>query len=306
MIKETNFGPYKAFTLSTDALSVTVTELGATALSTLFDGREMLLGYSAPEEYLSGTAYLGAAVGRYANRIGGARFSFRGREYPLTVNENGNQLHGGDEGLSWSKRRWTGEIVDENAVKFTLFSPDGDNGYPGDMTASVTYRVEGAALTLLFEGDSAADTVYAPTSHMYFNLDGRENILTALMQINASRWVEVDGELIPTGRLLPAEGEFDFKDLRPFVRNYDHTFVLDGESACRLVCGGTEMEIRTDFPAVQVYTSEFLGAPHGVNRGVAIEPEFYPDSPNQPAFPSTELKAGEHFSRRAVYSFYKN
>ena len=125
------------------------------------------------------------------------------------------------------------------------------------------------------------------------------------MRIDSAGWLEVDGGLIPTGRVMPPEGDFDFHALRRVARDYDHCFVMNGEHACTVEAGGVRMDVFTDFPAMQVYTSSGMGAPHGKNAGLAIEPEFYPDSPNHPDFPSTVLHAGEHFHRYAEYKFSK-
>ncbi len=300
MVSKTKFGAYALYTIDNGELSVSVTALGATVTSLRFRGRECVPAYDSPEGYLGGTAYLGAAIGRYGNRIAGARFSLNGREYVLPANEGANQLHGGPD--SYDRREWTAEVLDD-ALRFTLLSPDGDNGFPGNLTAAVTYSLKGSTLRLDFEGDCDADTVYAPTSHMYFDLSGRQNCLEDSLRVNASRYLEVDAGLIPT-ELTPVEGtRFDFRAMRPIGQAYDHCFVLDGETACVLRGGETQMTLRTDFPALQVYTGEFLPAPFRPFGAVALEPESYPDSPNRPDFPSTVLRAGEHYHRWAEYRF---
>lgn len=304
MISQERFDGYEQYVIASERLRVAVMGLGATVTSLRFEGRELTLGYGSAGEYLRGESYIGAVVGRYANRIGGARFSIGGREYRLTANENGNQLHGGPE--AFDKRVWRGEVNDsENAVRFTLDSPDGENGYPGNLRAAVTYSVEGARLRLDFEGESDADTVFGPTAHMYFNLGGGDNILDTALRINASGWVEADGELIPTGRILPAEGEFDFRAPRAIGRDYDHCFLLDGRDACAAEAGGLRLALRTDYPALQLYTGSALAGAHRKNQGFAIEPEFVPDSPNRPEFPSPLLRRGEVFHRFAEYTFTK-
>jgi aldose 1-epimerase len=193
--------------------------------------------------------------------------------------------------------------MDENALRMTLLSPDGDNGYPGNLQAAVTYRVAGAVLRIEFEGESDRDTVFAPTNHMYFDLAGDRQILNARLWLGADRVVEPGAGLIPTGRLQPADGAFDFHTLRPIGQNYDHAFVLSGEHACALEAGDARLDLFTDFPALQVYTGEFLHPPFGPNQGVALEPEFFPDSPNHPDFPDITLRAGQHFHRWAEYRF---
>ena len=138
---------------------------------------------------------------------------------------------------------------------------------------------------------------------MYFDLSGKGRVLENNLWLNAERYVEPGEGLIPTGRLLPAEGDFDFRSLRRIGRDYDHAFVLSGEQACTLQAGGRQMDLYTDFPALQVYTGDFLHPPHGPNQGLALEPEFFPDSPNHPGFSDITLRAGQRFRRWAEYRF---
>lgn len=300
MIKTTKFGVYRSYVLSSSELQVSVMELGATVTSVEYRGRRIGLGYETAAEYLTHDAYLGAIVGRFANRIGGGRFPLNGRTVELQKNEKGNTLHGGD--ASWDRRVWQSRIEDDSVV-FTLASPDGDNGFPGSVTACVRYAVRGAELRIDFDGDTDGDTVFAPTSHMYFNLRGAGSVLDMQMQIPASGVLEPGDGLIPTGRILPAEGDFDFSALRTVGRRYDHAFVLQGSRACEARDGGLRLTLDTDFPALQFYTGEFLGEPFGTCGGFAVEPEFYPDAPNHPDFPSALLRAGEHFHRFASFRF---
>ena len=300
MVIKTKFGAYDLYTIEGEALSVSVMTLGATVTSLRFHGRECVPSYDSPEGFLGGTAVLGAAIGRYGNRIAGAAFTLNGKEYRLAANEGPNQLHGGPD--SYDRRVWDAEVLDD-AVRFTLLSPDGDNGFPGSLRAAVTYSVRGGVLRLDFEGDTDADTVYAPTSHMYFDLSGRENCLEAVLEVNASRYLEVREGLIPTD-VTPVEGtRFDLRAPRRIGEAYDHCFVLDGERACVLRDGGVQLALYTDFPALQVYTGEFLPPPFKPFGALALEPEAYPDSPNRPDFPSTVLRPGEHFHRWAEYRF---
>lgn len=299
MIEKRDFGGYAQYILDSDSLSVSVTELGATVTGIRFKDRERILSYDKAEDYLTKAKFICTFVGRYANRIGKARFSLNGKEYILPANEGQNQLHGGPD--AYDRRRWRSEVKG-GAVRFELDSPDGDGGFPGNLTAAVTYSVEGSTLRMDFEGVCDADTVYAPTSHMYFALNGG-SCLDYVLQINAGRYVEVDGELIPTGRLLPTEGAFDFNTPRPIGQNYDHCFVLDSTHACTVKAENVTLEVHTDFPAVQIYTGSKLKAPFVPNSALAIEPEFLPDSPNHPDFPSTVLKAGENFHRYMEFKF---
>lgn len=303
MIQQERFDGYEQYVIASERLRVSVMSLGATVTSLRFEGRELTLGYGSAAEYLRGISYIGAIVGRYANRIGGARFAIDGREYRLTANENGNQLHGGP--ASFDRRSWRAMPLGDHSVRFTLDSPDGDNGYPGNLSAAVTYSVEDARLRLDFEGECDADTVFGPTTHMYFNLGGGGDILDTVLRISASGYAEVDGELIPTGRVLPAEGDFDFRTPRPIGRDFDHCFLLDGQDACTAEAGCVCLKLRTDYPALQLYTGSALTGPHRKNQGFAIEPEFVPDSPNRPEFPSPGLRRGVKFHRFAEYMFSK-
>lgn len=299
-MKIESYGEYEKYTLENGTLALSVITLGATVESLKYKGRETVLRYDDARGYLQGTAYICAAIGRYANRIGSSRFTLNGREYILPANEGENQLHGGAG--SYDRRAWTPTVLSESSVRFALSSPDGDNGFPGKLEASVTYTLDGSTLRLDFGGVCDADTVYAPTSHMYFNLGG-DNVLDYNMSVAASGWLEVDSALIPTGRIMPCEGEFDFSSMRRIARDYDHCFTLDGSHACTVEHDGLRLSVDTDFPAVQIYTASALGAPHKANMGLAIEPEAYPDSPNKPHFPTTVLRAGEQYHRYAEYTF---
>ena len=300
MITTEKFGDYMQFVLSSEDLRVSVMELGATVTGLVFRGRPIGLGYARAEEYLEHDAYVGAIVGRFANRIGGGAFPLNGRTVEVEKNENGNTLHGGAD--SWDRRVWQGS-AEGDSVLFTLVSPDGDKGFPGRVTARVRYTVHGGELRIDFEGETDADTVFAPTSHMYFNFRGEGDILGMKMRIPARGVLEVDEGLIPTGRVLPAEGDFDFSVSRPVARSYDHAFVLAGERACEAVDAGIRMTLDTDFPALQFYTGDWLGEPFGARGGFAVEPEIHPDAPNHADFPSVLLRPGETFRRYAVYRF---
>ena len=296
MVREENFFGYGSYTIDNGALSLRVTEYGASILSLRLGGEEQVLGFSTLEDYEKSTAFIGATVGRWANRIGGAAFSLNGERYELCANEKGNTLHGGDAGKPWNKRRWTGKIESENAVSFTLVSPNGDNGFPGEMTVRVLYTVLPDRVRMDFAGVSDRDTFFCPTSHVYFSL-GEDTILGASIQINAFGHLDVDGALIPTGKILPTEGDFDFSSLRPIGRDYDDCFCLKGEEACTVQTDKRKLTLYTDFPALQFYTGKYLDGGFAPNAGFAIEPQFYPDTPNKPDFPDALLRAGEKFSK---------
>ncbi len=300
MVTKDLFGEFQRFTLASKKLSVSVISIGAAVTDITFKGRKCALVYKDSADYGHNLSFLGAAVGRYANRIARSEITIDGVDYPLEPNEGKNQLHGGPG--TWSWKPWMAEILTEDSVRFSIEAPDGENGFPGKMQASVTYTVRGSVLRLDFEGRTDRTTVFAPTTHIYFSLDGN-SVLDTEMQIAASSWLEVDSELIPTGKLLPCEGIFDFSVLRRIGHDYDHCFVLDGEEACTARAGGVTLRLKTDFPGLQLYTGKHLGAPFGSNGGFAIEPEFFPDSPHHPEWPSPVLRPGETFRKYAEFSF---
>ena len=300
MVKESSLIGCRCFTIENGELSLTVSEYGATAMSLTRDGVELLLGFNSIGGYERSDSCIGAIVGRWANRIGGAAFELGGKRFELCANEGKNCLHGGSDGKAWNKRLWSGRADGEVSVIFTLCSPDGDNGFPGKLTASVEYTLMPDRVRIDFSGVSDADTYFCPTSHMYFSL-GEKNILEAEMQINASGRLETDGELIPTGRILPLEGEYDFSSPRIIGRDYDDCFVLSGAPACTVRTKQFSIKVLTDYPALQFYTGKFLDGGYAPNAGLAVEPEFYPDSPNRPDFPDALLKAGEKFSKYIEY-----
>lgn len=279
----------KTLNLENEFLKLSVLELGATVCSLKFKGKETMLGYESEQEYMDGTCFFSAAIGRYGNRIGNAAFTLDGKEYKLAANEGKNQLHGGP--ASYDKRIWTVENADDKEIRLSILSPDGDNGFPGNLKMTVTYSLVGNALRVVFEGETDAPTVFAPTFHPYFVYEGTPEI-----QINASAHLEVDAGLIPTGKLLPCEGKFDFSEMRPIDMSYDDAFVLTGTHALTFKTSDYTLEMHTDFPAAQVYS--------GHADGVAIEPEAFPDSPNHADFPSTVLRPGENFRKWAEYRFF--
>ena len=194
MIQKSDFFGYDSYTISSERLSVRVMTLGATVIDFRFDGRPVALRFETAQEYLDSDAYLGAIVGRYANRIGGARFTLNGKTYELPANEGKNQLHGGKN--SYDRRIWDAEVCGDSAVRFRLFSPDGDNGYPGNLSIAVTYTVAGDRMRIDFEGDCDADTYFAPTTHLYFNLGGAPTVLDTRLA----------GEIRRTAGLLAGKG----------------------------------------------------------------------------------------------------
>ena len=331
------------FTLaSPSGVTIAVLSFGGVIQSILVPDRrgalaDVTLGYDTLEEYERDKSYLGALVGRYANRIREGRFTLDGREYTLAKNAGGNHLHGGARGFN--KAVWSVEpFEDAGDIGLVLdhVSPDGDEGYPGTLRARVTYRLRDAGqLVIDFLATTDTATPVNLTQHAYFNLagSGSGDILGHTLEIGASRFTPVDATLIPTGELRSVRGTpFDFstaetvgarigaddEQLR-LAGGYDHTFVLDRTSDSDLVLAarltepvsGRGIDIHTTEPGMQFYTGNFLdgtvagkgGVPHRYRSGLALETQHFPNSPNEPSFPSTILRPGEEHRSRTVYHF---
>jgi aldose 1-epimerase len=305
------------------------------------DGKreDVVLGYDSLREYVNGPWYFGSIVGRYANRIGGSRFMIGADEYHVSPNEGPNHLHGGARGfhrVNWSAI----EFETDAAVGATLsyMSPAGEEGYPGSLACSVRYILGTEnELAIEYEATTSAATPVNLTQHSYFNLDGHGcgDILDHELTIAASRYTPVDASLIPTGELRDVSGSpFDFRQARAIGdrinaddeqlrigAGYDHNFVLDGYRptdtapafAARVADprSGRVLDVYTTEPGVQLYTSNgFNDAVEGKEwrvylryAGLALETQHFPDSPNQPAFPSAILFPGETYRSRTIYRF---
>lgn len=323
-----------------DGLALTLMDVGATWLSCrvpLADGtpREVLLGCPRPEDYAHQTAYLGATIGRYANRIGGARITRGGRSWSLASSPAGSphQLHGGPDGFD--KRRW--EVASRSATEasFALVSPPGDQGYPGRLEARATYRIAGPReVEIDLEARVDAPCPVGLTNHAYFNLDAQHaDVRAHRLRIAAGRYVPVDAALIPLGALAEVAGtSFDFREAKTLAQDwladdqqragagYDHGFLLDPACAgmrapaavLEAADGSLRMSVYTTLPALQFYGGQYLagiagrdGAPYPACAGVALEPEFLPDSPNHPEWPQPDcwLQPGQVFRHRIRYAF---
>ena len=322
------------WTMANDAgMTVRVLAYGGTVQSILVPDRDgnpvdVVLGYDDLPGYEAGGCWFGAFVGRYANRIKGAAFTLNGKEYVLPKNDGPNHLHGTFE------RRVFDAAAEDGALVLRYVSPDGEEGYPGTLSLTLTYSLtEDNALRLDYRAVTAADTVVNLTNHSYFNLSGagRGDVLGHLLRLDASRFTEGDEETTPTGRILPVEGTaLDFrrekpigKDLRnrdPILRlcgGYDHNMILDKGpgfgpgGAAYSPDTGIEMTFATTQPAVQFYSGNFVaGAPRGKGGarypkrgGFCLESQHYPCSPNFPDFPSTVLRPGEEYHEITEYRF---
>jgi len=306
---------------------LTLLDLGATVQAlevTGGDGRRrgVVLGHPTPADYLASGDYLGSTIGRYANRIAGGRFELDGTEVRLGTHDRGNHLHGGPDGFD--RRLWTVEQESAAHAVLSLVSPDGDQGFPGTLRASVRYEVVGDAVRVAFEATTDAVTVVNMTNHAYFNLDGAGlgTVEDHLLTVEADQYTPVDATGIPLGGLVDVAGTpFDFRvpaRLGDAVRSddeqvataggIDHNFVLRGTGMRRgalLTSPGTRtgLELWTDQPGLQVYTGNFLDGPHRRRGGIALEPQRFPDTPRRPEFGSAVLRPGETYRAALEWRF---
>ncbi|NGM61542.1 galactose mutarotase [Sphingobacterium sp. SGG-5] len=321
-------------------MEVALTNFGARIVSLIVsdkDGvnRDVVLGFNKAEDYNNPEEpYFGPIVGPFGNRIANGKFSLDGVEYTLPQNNGPNTLHGGLEGLHFVV--WQAKQLSDEAVEFTCVLPDGKEGFPGDRAFKVMYSVnDNNELTIAYEAKTDKRTVLNLTNHAYFNLNGEGSgtILNHQLQIFADQITPVNETLIPTGELKGVkETAFDFTALKAigkdieqddeqltFGKGYDHNFVLnetkhDGYNyACRLIGdqSGIVMDIYTAEPGIQFYSGNFMadkvtlknGATDSFRTGLCLEPQHFPDSPNQPSFPSTEVNPGEVYKTTSVYKF---
>jgi aldose 1-epimerase len=288
----------------------------------------VVLGFSSLEGYLQeGNPYFGSTVGRYANRIAGATFSLNGERYQLAPNNFGNSLHGGIRGFD--KVFWDIKILSDSSLALHYTSPDGEEGFPGTLTVELILSL-GEDNTLTFTYSAATDkpTPVNLTNHSYFNLSGGKDstMLNHELTIKANRITVVNDQLLPTGELLPVSGTpFDFStskrignDLGQVAGGYDHNYILNKNekelvSAALLYdpSSGRQLELFTTEPGVQFYSGNFLdgtlthvqGKSYQKHAGLCLEPQHFPDSPNQPTFPNTIVLPGQTYSQISVFKF---
>lgn len=334
--------PVDLYTLTNSkGMQVAITNYGGIVVSLLApdrDGRlgDVVLGYDSVEQYVAGSPYFGAIVGRYGNRIAKGRFTLGGHEFVLAQNNNENHLHGGKKGFD--KAIWTAKpMLDGTSpgLSLTYLSKDGEEGYPGNLSATVTYVLtDNNELSIRYLATTDKPTPVNLTNHSYFNLAGQGNgdILGHELLIAADRFTPVDKGLIPTGELQPVEGTpFDFREPTAigkrineadeqlkFGLGYDHNFVLakkPGEMglAARVYspASGRVMEVLTTEPGIQFYSGNFLdgtnvGKGHKVYKyrfGFCLETQHFPNSPNRANFPSTILEPGQEYRTTTIYRF---
>jgi aldose 1-epimerase len=294
----------------------------------------VVLALDSLEEYVSCSVYFGALIGRYGNRIAGGRFTLDGTTHQLSVNDGENHLHGGEEGFH--KKNWGMEpftTPDSAGVVLTLVSPDGDQGYPGTLAVEVTYELNTVnELDIRFQATTDAPTIVNLTHHSYLNLAGEGDILDHLLMMPADHFTPVRKGLIPTGELRPVAGTpFDFRrpkaigedivadsDQLALGQGYDHNWVIKDDADAGLVLAarvteprsGRVLEVWSVEPGVQFYSGNLLdgtlageGRVHTHRSGFCLEPQRFPDAPNQPEFPSTVLRPGETYETQVLYRF---
>ena len=292
---------------------------------------DVVLGCDSVEKYVAQTAHFGGIIGRYANRIAHGSFQLDGQTYSIPKNDGDNALHGGIRGFD--KVVWGAKQIPDG-VELTYVSKDGDQGFPGTLTTTVRYTLNGGALRIEYSATTDKDTVLNLTNHSYFNLagQGKGDILGHVVKIDASRMTPVDATLIPTGELKPVGGTpFDFRTPHAIGERiavddpqlglghgYDHNFVLDHAPGKLTEAAevyepttGRILEVLTTEPGVQLYSGNFLdgsitgkeGRVYSRRYALCLETQHFPDSPNHPSFPSTELKPGQEFHSVTVFRF---
>ncbi|MFS8097504.1 galactose mutarotase [Lentzea alba] len=272
----------------------------------------VVLGYPTLDEYVANNrpgasrVFFGAVIGRCANRIAGGRFTLDGVEHTLPLNDGPHCLHGGPAGFD--TRVWSAtELHDAGSVgvRLELVSPDGDQGFPGTVTTSVTYRLERKRLIITYRATTDAPTVLNLTNHTYWNLAGSGDVYGHSLLINADHYCPVDDTLIPLGAPKAVEGTaFDFRRARPIEHGFDHNWVLNGTGPAAVAhdpVSGRTLFMWTTEPGLQFYAGNFLTPTPGA--GFALEAQHFPDSPNRPDFPSTVLRPGDVYHQETIFEF---
>lgn len=318
--------PVHLFRLGGDGLRAEILDYGAILRSLSFPGargrRELILGLPDLDAYVADRMFLGIVAGRFANRIDRARCTIDGVEHRLSANQAPHHLHGGHLGLG--KRRWAALSASEHQLILVYRSPDGEEGYPGELAITAEFRLEEAALTLTLRAETSAPTPVNLTHHPYFNLAGDPAVAAAAqqLQVPADRYLPVaDSALIPTGEIATVEHTaLDFRGARPLhlegalppplapAGGYDHCLVMapDAPYMAELYSphSGIRMRIQSNMPALQLYGGQAIPSVHpGIGDGICLEPQGFPDAPNRPQFPNAILQPGEVFENRIRYEF---
>lgn len=301
--------------LGNGALTLSILTHGARIHDLTFQGKPRVLKFQSIDDYLTHAVYAGAVAGRYANRIANGRFSLDGQNYQLPCNERGRtHLHGGVKGFA--HRNW--DIVDDSNSHVTLglVSPAGEEGYPGTLTARATYRLDGDDVRIELTAMTDAPTIINLATHSYFNLDGGGDILGHRLTIPAPHYLPVTADLIPTGEIAPVAGTaFDFrtpKEVGASGQRYDHNFVVSPQRVTepRLMASlegaasRTRLDLLSTEPGVQFYDGGYLnGGGFGAHAGLCLEPQVFPNSPNEPSFSNAVLRPGETYRQLTIYRF---
>jgi len=321
------------YTIRSEALTAVLSDHGATLLKLFVPDSQgnladVVLGFDNPGAYTESGTFFGATVGRNSNRVGGAAFPMNGKTYRLDPNDNGvNNLHGGFD--PYKNRLWDVASHSEKSITFTLQSPNGDQGFPGNAQISVTYTLFGRDLRIRYEAVSDMDTVFNMTNHTYFNLAGHshpEKAMDQLLSMPARHFCADDALNIPTGELRSVEGTpMDFRTPKPIgldIREdydalnlqggYDHNFEVFCNPCAVLTDpeSGRSMAVITDCPGVQFYSGNFLEGEQGKDGvsythrgGICLETQFYPDAVNKPQWRQPFFKAGETYKSETTYRF---
>jgi aldose 1-epimerase len=324
------------YTLANSKIEATITTYGGIVVSLRVPDRkgnmdDVVLGYDSLSQYASNGPYFGAIIGRYANRIAHGSFVLEGKTYSVPKNDGDNSLHGGTRGFD--KVVWKTKPI-KDGIELSYVSRDGEQGYPGTLTATARYTLNDNELRVEYSATAEKPTVVNLTNHSYFNLAGQGNgtILQHQLKINASRFTPVDSALIPTGELRSVDGtDFDFRASTPIGqridanedqlhkgKGYDHNWVLDktqeqlSEAAELYDPGsGRVLQVLTTEPGLQFYSGNFLdgtivgkhGRTYAWRSGLCLETQHFPDSPNHPNFPSTELTPGQRYHSVTAFKF---
>ena len=322
------------YILSNDSIELSVLSQGASIYRLLtkdLDGvkADLVLGHKSIEDYLLNPCYLGATVGRYANRIAGASFILNEEKFLLSANSDANCLHGGKIGLH--HKNWQGEI-DGETLTLSVESPDGEGGFPGHLKVSVSFTLDKDNVVISYKANTDADTVINLTNHSYFNLGGHESgvVFEHELQIFADEYLEVNSEHIPSSKRSVAKTPFDFKVFKPLVAGlrstdqqitqaggYDHCFIVNDNgddlkkvAIVRHPWSGRIMTVFSTEPGVQLYTANHIDGFEGKDEiyygrypAFCLETQHFPNSPNEADFPSTVLRAGETFNSQTIYNF---
>ncbi len=321
------------YTISCGGITASITDCGAALMTlTVPDSMgnldDVVLGYDSAQDCLKGSSYIGATVGRNANRVKGSAFSLGGRVYSLAPNEGNNNLHSGPD--CYHLRLWHVASHSEDSIRFLLRSPSGDQGFPGNADISVTYCLDArGGLHITYDAVCDQDTVFNLTNHSYFNLAGHnhpEKAMGQLLTLPARFFTPADGESIPTGEIRPVSGTpMDFRTPKPigqdiaedydalhFQCGYDHNFEVFCDPCAILQDpeSGRTMTVSTDCPGLQFYAGNFLnekgknGIFYGKRSGIALETQFYPDALHHPDWKQPVVKAGNRYHSETVYRFF--